>query len=617
MTKNKISRKQFHRLDPDYKRPLYQLPNKIKARIIKKLRFLYGEQGAEIWFPELERIMSVYYAHKTEHMIAWEKTYKAAERFSEKDAILITYGDLIRGKREKPLELMVDLCKTYLKDAFNVLHILPFFPYSSDRGFAVLDFKEVDPQLGTWEDILNLKDDFQLMFDGVFNHVSSKSRWFQEFLNQNPDYIDFFTVFSTKEGISPDHLKLITRPRTSEVLTQFKTLYGPRLVWTTFSQDQIDLNYKNPRVLLMMVEILLTYVRRGADIIRLDAVTYLWEELGTSCAHLDQSHVIIKLFRDILDAVAPHVALITETNVMHKDNIRYFGNGRDEAQMVYNFALPPLVLHAFQTANTTTLTQWAKNLGINSDTTTYFNFLDSHDGIGVTAARGILPDEEIEMMALRVLEHGGYISYKDNGDGTMSPYEFNITWYSAINREDAKEEKQISFKRYFASRAIALVIMGVPGIYLHGLLGSRNDAEAVIEQKHTRSINRTTLSKKYLLSALDDPDSNIYQVASGLIRLIRKRIKEKSFHPNAAQRVLSITEKVFAVLRTSRDNSECILAVTNVSNARQELAIDLKQCEIEFDNCIDILTNKTFTAKEGKLRLILAPYDIVWLKGNV
>jgi len=139
----------------------------------------------------------------------------------------------------------------------------------------------------------------------------------------------------------------------------------------------------------------------------------------------------------------------------------------------------------------------------------------------------------------------------------------------------------------------------------------------VIEQKHTRSINRTTLSKKYLLSALDDPDSNIYQVASGLIRLIRKRIKEKSFHPNAAQRVLSITEKVFAVLRTSRDNSECILAVTNVSNARQELAIDLKQCEIEFDNCIDILTNKTFTAKEGKLRLILAPYDIVWLKGNV
>jgi sucrose phosphorylase len=616
MSADNTSTTNFHRLHPDYDRPVYQLPQKAKDRIQNKLRFLYGEENAEIWFPELQRILGVYYAYKSEQMILWEQEFEPEERFSEKDVILITYGDLVRGRREKPLDTMCKLCKRYLKGAFNTLHILPFFPYSSDRGFAIMDFEEVDPQLGNWDDILDLKEDFKLMFDGVFNHVSARSRWFQEFLNQNPEYLNFFTVFSTKEEISPDHLKIIVRPRTTEVLTPYKTLNGTRLVWTTFSPDQIDLNFKTPKVLLKMIEILLTYVRRGADIVRLDAVTYLWEELGTSCVHLDQSHAVIKLFRDILDAVAPHVALITETNVTHRDNIRYFGNGRDEAQMVYNFALPPLVIHAFQTQDTSILTKWAMNLENVSDSTTYFNFLDSHDGIGVMAVKGILAQEEIEMMALRVLEHGGYISYKDNGDGTVSPYELNITWYSAINREDAKETREIQFKRYFASRSIALVMMGVPGIYLHGLLGSKNDAEAVIEQKHTRSINRTTISKKELLAALGDQNSNIYKIAAGLIRLIRKRIKEKAFHPNAPQKILPISEKVFALVRSALDGSEHIVAMTNVTDSRQHLVVDLIKYQIEYKNWKDILSRNTFTPRNGKLHIELAPYAIVWLKSN-
>ena len=285
----------FYYLKPDYSKSILEIPDETKHNILNKLEQLYDKELAAEWYPEIERVMKVHYAYKSPEMHEWEKDFQHHDRFTEKDVILITYGDIIRNHGDKPLQTIKEICHEYFHKAFNTIHILPFYPYSSDRGFAVLDFEEVDPNLGTWDDILELKAEFKLMFDGVLNHVSSKSRWFQEFLNQNPDFIDFFTVFSTKESISPDHLKLIVRPRTTDVLNSFDTLNGRRMVWTTFSSDQIDLNYRNPKVLIKMVEILLSYIRRGADIIRLDAVTYLWEQLSTSCAHLEQNHITIKI----------------------------------------------------------------------------------------------------------------------------------------------------------------------------------------------------------------------------------------------------------------------------------------------------------------------------------
>ena len=618
MNVKKESSAYFHYLQPDYDRPVFKLSEKNKNKIKKRLFFLYGQGCEEVnfCFNEIERIIKVYYAHKTPIMLNMEKIFIPEDRFTEKDIVLITYGDAIYSSDEKPLKTLRKLMNTYFKDVFNIIHILPFYPYSSDKGFSVIDFMEVDSNLGSWDDILDLKDDFNLMFDGVFNHVSAKSRWFQEFLNQNPFFKEFFTVFSTRERMSPDHLKLIIRPRTTSVFTEFNTLNGGRLVWTTFSPDQIDLNYKNPRVLVKMIEILLHYVRRGADIIRLDAVTYLWEELGTTCVHLDQSHEIIKLFRNILNIVAPHVALITETNVMHKDNIRYFGNGYDEAQMVYNFALPPLVLHAFQSEDASKLSKWAETLDNLTDQTTYFNFLDSHDGIGLMAVSEILSKEEIEQMSLRTIEHGGFISYKDNGDGTTSPYELNITWYSALNREDSDESAEIQNKRYLASRSIALAFMGVPGIYIHGLLGSKNDVDAVLEEKQTRSINRATIKRNDLLAALTNYTTNIYKVSSGMIDLLRQRINEKSFHPNAEQRVLFITETVFAMLRKSIDKTEQILAITNVTNSRQNITINIKTFNLSHRKWYDLFTKKSFIADNNILSFHMNPYDFLWLKSQ-
>jgi len=604
----------FHLLEADYRRSPFQIPSDTKKDIVQKLRYLYGEEEAERNYPELERVIQVYFSYKSESMLNWEKAITGSQYFSEKDVILITYGDLVRDDTKSPLHILAELCKKYLKGVFNTLHILPFFPSSSDRGFAVMDFTEVDPHLGSWEDIADLKDDFRLMFDGVFNHISSKSQWFQEFLNQNPRYINFFTVFSTTEKIPPDYLKLLVRPRTSDVLTAFDTLNGKKFVWTTFSPDQIDLNFSNPEVLIKMIDILLFYVRKGADLIRLDAVTYLWDEIGTSGAHLEQTHIIIKLFRTILDTVAPHVALITETNVPHEDNIKYYGNGHDEAQMVYNFALPPLVLHTFQTENSRKLMEWAATIPIISERATYFNFLDSHDGIGIMAVKNILTRDEIEMMALKVIENGGFISYKTDSDGMVSPYELNITWYSAINKEDKRENIDLQVKRYIASRAIALVVMGVPGIYLHGLLGSKNDAESVIEEEQTRSINRKNIKKSELIRALLDPDTTTYKVSYQLATLIVKRTHQEAFSPNAAQKVIKVSEKFFTVLRTPNERNKSILCIINVSPKEQLFSLDLQQFALPYKKWEDIISGKKISTVENGLQLKVEPYGIYWLK---
>jgi sucrose phosphorylase len=603
-----------HNLDPDYSKPLLEIPSKARKKILDRLTALYDRATAKAFMPELERILDVYRAHKPMEMIAWEKDIDPSERFTEKDFILITYGDLLQGEEPSPLATLAKFCDTYLQGNINTLHILPFFPYSSDRGFSVIDFENVDPQLGTWEDIAELQDRYQLMFDGVINHVSSKSLWFREFLNGNPFYWDFFMNFTSPDELTPVQRERIVRPRTSDILTQYHTINGPMSVWTTFSEDQIDLNYQNPDLLLRVVEILLMYVRRGADIIRLDAVTYLWAEPGTGCANLEQTHEIVRLFRDILDAVAPKVALITETNVPHEDNISYFGNGRDEAQMVYNFALPPLVLYTLYREDATVLSDWATGLKTPSNATTFFNFLDSHDGIGLSAVKNLLPEEEIDFIIQRAKEHGAFISYKSGKNGSEVPYEINVTWFSALNKENAGEDLAFQIKRFVTSRIIALVLQGVPGIYLHSLIGTPNDIGAVLATQSKRDINRMVIDAEAITMALKDPLSKISRINRELGRLISIRTKQRAFHPNGAQKILRISPKIFSVLRTSPDNNQHILCLTNVANAVCKIEIPLSEVGLEKQNWIDLVSEMGWMAEGQSLHLTMQPYDIMWLE---
>jgi len=605
-----------YRLEPDYRKPLLIIPEGAKQRIRRHLVFLYGEEQVEEIYSQVERVMRVHHAHATREIIEAERNFDPAQRFTERDVVLITYGDLILSEGRSPLRTLVDFAEVFFQGIITTLHILPFYPYSSDRGFSVISYAEVDPHLGTWDEIAELASSFKLMFDGVLNHVSSKNRLFQKFLDGTSGFEDYFITFESKEAINSEDLKQIFRPRTSPLLTEFYTINGPRYVWTTFSPDQIDLNYRNPEVLYKVLGILLYYVRRGADIIRLDAVTYIWRERGTSCANLQQTHEVVKLLRDVLDISAPHVALITETNVPHKDNIAYFGNGLNEAQMVYNFALPPLVLHTFQTGNATALSRWAVDLRSPSDTTCFFNFLDSHDGIGLMGARGILSEKEIKDMCDRVEAHGGFVSVKDNGDGTQSPYELNTTWFSALNKEDCGEPMTMQVDRFVASRAVSLVLQGVPGIYMLSLDGSKNDQEAVRRDHSKRSISRGSVFEKDLMEMFGNPDSIGTHIMKQHGKLLMKRVSEPAFHPNGEQMVFELDPRVFALLRIAPGRKSLILSLINVTKESVSVDVPLAEAGLQGSPLCDILTDTRFEPGGDPWQFTLAPYEIVWLKGE-
>ena len=606
----------FYEQYPDYTRPLYEMPPPTRERIGRRLAFLYGKRQAEKYMLELERILRVHYAHKPPEMLEKEKNYDPKERLSEKDMILITYGDIVKGDGDMPLSALHNFVNTYNRGAINTIHLLPFFPYSSDRGFAVVDFRQVDPKLGTWADIREKKRRYDLMFDAVLNHVSSMSEMFREFRNGNPRYLNFFIAYDSPDDLTPDQRKKIFRPRTSDILTRFETIKGPTWVWTTFSEDQIDLNFRNPDVLMQVVDSILFYIRHGADILRLDAVTYIWAEPGTESIHLPQTHEITKLLRDVVDAVGSGVALITETNVPHKDNVSYFGDGYDEAHMVYNFALPPLVLQAFYREDAGYLSRWAKKIEPPSDLATFLNILDTHDGIGLMGVKEILPGEEIEFIIQTAKERGGYISYKMREDKTEEPYEINTTWWSAINDDNAREDLTLQVRRYLASRSISLVLKGVPGIYIHGAIGTANDHERVRKTGVKRDVNRGVIDARTVEEDLRNPNSKIYLLRNYGSRINLIRTQNRAFHPRGKQKVFELSPHAFVVLRTSPEGDDHVLALTNVTGKELQLDISLQELGVDARLWVDLIGEKHWEVVGSRLQVLLRPYDVAWLKPN-
>jgi sucrose phosphorylase len=491
------------------------------------------------------------------------------------------------------------------------VHILPFFPYSSDDGFSVIDYSAVDPNLGSWSHVERLGRTFRLMFDAVINHISAQSDWFQGFLAGNAEFADHFIVVD--EGTD---LSQVVRPRALPLLTRVEAARGDLLVWTTFSADQIDLNFASLEVLLKVVEVLLLYVEKGAQLIRLDAIAYLWKEIGTTCIHLDGAHRVVKLFRAVLDDVAPDVILITETNVPHEENISYFGDGSDEAQMVYQFPLPPLVLHAFLAGDASRLSSWADGLSVPSNACAFFNFLASHDGVGVRPVEGILSPAEVAELVDRMLRHGGHVSRKTNADGTESVYELNISYFDALSDPGSSEPIQTQVDRFLASQAIMLSLAGVPGIYFHSLFGSRNDYDGVKRTGRYRSINREKLERSELEAALAEPQSLRRQVFKRYRHLIAVRTAHEAFHPNGAQRVLSTNPRLFALVRTAPGGKESVLCIHNVSGAHQKLPIDPVQIGLADRTSMTDLIDGTTLVVDGNSRMMLElnPYQVAWLR---
>lgn len=479
--------------------------------------------------------------------------------WDEQDVVLITYADQFREAGKPTLSTFSRFYQQHLQSTFPLVHLLPFFPWSSDDGFSVIDYHQVDPQCGDWQDIARLHQETRLMFDFVCNHMSSRSAWFRHFLAQDPGWNDFFISMQPATDLSA-----VTRPRTSPLLTPFKMADGDtRFIWTTFSADQIDLNFANPEVLLRMVNVLLDYLIRGADYVRLDAVGYMWKTPGTRCIHLEKTHQLVKLFRAIADHVAPGTVIITETNVPHQDNISYLGNGHDEAQMVYQFSLPPLVLHAIHTGSARALRQWACSLDLSSNDTTFFNFLASHDGIGLNPARGILSEVEIVALVRDLALEGALVSYKNNPDGTTSPYEINVTYLDALNSE--ADDDATRLKRFLLAHAILLVFPGVPAIYIQSILGGRNHYDGVRAAGHNRAINRQKYDLQQIEAALAGDDWLRQQVYTRLGQLIQLRRRQPAFHPDNPMTIYDSENAVLVLSRHQPESGDGLLCVFNLS----------------------------------------------------
>ena len=516
--------------------------------------------------------------------------------FSQEDVILITYGDTLNHPGEPPLRTLSRFLTSQLKQVFSTVHFLPFFPFSSDDGFSVMDFFNINPGLGCWEDVEAIGREFKLMFDYVVNHFSSKSEWFDNYLAGREGFEEF--AIEVDPGAD---LSMVTRPRSLPLLSQYRKRSGePVYLWTTFSADQIDFNFKSLDVLEKMTAVLLHYVGQGSSILRLDAIAYLWKEIGTPCIHLPQTHAMVKLLRGILDLTAPEVIILTETNVPHAENISYFGDKGDEAQMVYNFTLPPLLLHAFTTQDASLLSDWATTLHLEAQHTTFFNFTASHDGIGVRPLEGILEPEEIDRLVKRVEAHNGQVSFKNNPNGSKSPYELNITYVDAI----LAGEKEMAAQKFMASQAIQYVLPGVPATYIHSLLGSRNWVEGVLQTKRARTINREKLTLETVEAELKDKASIRADIFQAYCRLIKTRRKQPAFHPKAGFEILDSGPNIFAIKRCC-DEQE-IIALTNISRQRQP--VRLKAVNLP-GSCMDLLSCKTV----GGDRIELEPYEYLWL----
>lgn len=527
--------------------------------------------------------------------------------WDESDVILITYADSVQKPEQKPLVTLRQFLNHCLPDSLSAVHILPFFPYSSDDGFSVMDYLAVNESHGDWDDIEAISGDFKLMADLVINHMSARSRWFENFRKRIDPGKGFFF-----EGNPKDDLSAVVRPRTSPLLTPVQTDDGERYVWCTFSEDQVDLNFANPQVLIEFAGIIRYYLERGVRLFRLDAVAFLWKEPGTSCIHLQQTHELIKILRLLIEHHTPDAVVITETNVPNRENLTYFGNA-NEAHVIYNFSLPPLLINTLVTGDCKHLKTWLMSMPPAQMGTTYLNFIASHDGIGMRPTDGLLTDDEKQRLINTMDSFGGKVSYRRTPDGRDQPYEINIALYDALKGTAETGADHWQLQRFICAHTVMLALEGIPAFYIHSLLATENDIERVEHTGRLRSINRSQWQLDELEQELGNPLSHHCKAYHELKRLIAIRRKQPAFHPNATQFTLHLGLQLFGFWRQSMRRDQSIFCIHNISDEVQQVALsDINL--IGTDHWLDLISGMTIDDLSGTITL--KPYQSVWLSNR-
>ena len=520
------------------------------------------------------------------------------------DVFLITYGNTIRCESELPLVTLGRFLDKYLKGYITGVHILPFFPFSSDDGFSVIDYSSVNPSLGDWKHIESISKKYKLMSDVVINHISSRSRWFENYKNGEDPGRDYFI-----EANPDNDFDKVVRPRNSPLLTEVRTINGSKYVWSTFSGDQIDLNFRNPKVLKEFVRIIRDYLNHGISVFRMDAVPFLWKEPGTSCINLAQTHEIVKFFHTLIEYYFPSALLICENNVPSRENLAYFGNA-NEAHIIYNFSLPPLLVHALLCGDCNHLKTWMMSLPPAQSGTTYLNFIASHDGIGLRPLDGLLSDEEIQKLVAKTEDSGGKVTYRKSREGYDKPYELNITLYDLLQSSFEETSSAYGIDRFLCAHSIMLALEGIPAIYIQSMFGSHNDIERFEHTKRNRSINRHIWDVSELEEVLNDSKLTQHKIFMEIRRLLAIRTKQTAFHPNATQYTLHLGDSIFAFWRQSISRDQSIFCISNISSQYQ--SVNLRDINlINTDEWRDLISGQFY--KNISELLQLQPYQVLWL----
>ena len=565
------------------------------------------------------------------------------------DVALIAYADSIRGAGGPPLAALRRFVQRYLPaGAINTVHLLPFYPWDADRGFSVQDYRAVDRRNGTWEEIEALADEFDhLMVDLVINHASLHNPLVQGALTGDPRYRDFVIRYDDGEQPDATELAALTRPRPDPVLTRYDLVatggdtratfdlparggapdeealvLGGGWVWTTFSRPpnadgsaatrQVDLNFRNPHVLLEMLEVLLCYRGHGADWVRLDAAGYMWKELGTASIHHPNTHRLLQVLRDALAGRADLVS-VAEVNEPQDTILPYLGRPEVgvESDLVYQFAHFPLAVHALHSGDARHYKHWLGTLEPFAGRQ-FITVFGSHDGMGRKPVLGLLPDAELERMVQQlVTSHGALPNYARQAGGGRIIYELCATPWSLINRADTGEPLQLQVDRYLACAALGLTLRGVPAFYINGLLGvpNRLDPDQLDEN---RSINREQFDEAALYDDLDAPGSQMGRVLQRLLHMIAVRSGEPAFDAGGPPlRVLASPPPVVAVVADGHGRR--LVSLTNVSGEPQRVRLDVTVFRGR-RIVHELISDAERVIPDGEVwEPVLAPYEVVWL----
>jgi sucrose phosphorylase len=410
---------------------------------------------------------------------------------------------------------------------FGGVHLLPFFhPIDgADAGFDPVDHTQVDRRLGTWEDVHGLAQDFDVMADVIVNHISCRSPQFLDYLargDESPHAGMFLTLDSVfPHGATQKDLLAIYRPRPGLPFTTMTLANGERrLLWTTFTSEQVDIDVSHPEGIRYLDGILDMLARNGVRLIRLDAVGYAVKRAGSSCFMMEETFAFIRGFSARAHALGLQV--LVEIHAHHQLQIEI----AREVDWVYDFALPPLVLHAFTSGTAEELKNWIAIRPLNCLTV-----LDTHDGIGVidigadggspAARKGLVSEAGIERLVNQIHASSRGESLRATGAAAsnLDLYQVNCTFYDAMGRDDL---------RYLLSRAIQFFLPGIPQVYYVGLLAGTNDMQLLARTQVGRDINRHYYTSSEIADAMQRP------VVCDLLELIRMRNTHPAFQGSFA-----------------------------------------------------------------------------------